>query len=378
VLRRKQPIVLRDDDTEETGFADTPRSLRRGPMPVADDAANAPGAAFDTSPPSGANDRLNMLRDELDQNPISKGSPQSLEALRAKFRQTLDFPTEETERPDSPGLRLPTGMKPLRLAILLIALIAGGAAAWLATASQPAPVPVVEEPVPVAAPAPIMAKVLVAAADIGAGKRLTADALAWSDWPVDSVPAGFITAEAQPEAIADMTGAMVRTPLYAGEPIHPDKLATGGAGALAVLLEPGTRAVSVTVRARTSSGGFVSPNDRVDVVLTRQTNDGRRISDMILENVRVLSIGGSFAQDSAAKEAAESASFAEDTTAILGLGPRTAEVMLNAATLGELSLILRPLDDNTDAPNDAERAANLAIRLSSPFWNSVSPAGGSQ
>lgn len=378
MLRRKQPIVLRDDpETDEFASLTATR-------PATDRArfaslqSEAPAAASEehqepATPPAGAKERLSMLRGQLDENPISRGSPHTLEALRAKFHQTLDLPADEEEQP-APGFKWPLAVSPLRLLLIIVALGAGGAAAWLALSSRPAPIvePVAAPPPP--PPAPVMAQVLVAQSNITAGTRVTAEALVWQDWPVDAVRAEYITIETQPEAMSEMAGAIVRSTILAGEPIRSEMLAARTGGVMAALLEPGMRAAPVAISPRTSSGGFIAPGDSVDVVLTRTMADGRRVTDTILHNVLVLALDSSFASDGVAATEGEEASFKESVLALLSLGPLTAEAMMQANTMGDISLMVRPAGDTPQVENDAVRASNLSIRLSSPFWNSPDPA----
>ena len=66
---------------------------------------------------------------------------------------------------------------------------------------------------------------------------------------------------------------------------------------------------------------------------------------------------------------ASSQAFADHAIATLELDPTQSQVIINATTLGKLSLMLRPTSDTPkDAANDSEQTANAAIRLSSPFW----------
>jgi pilus assembly protein CpaB len=122
----------------------------------------------------------------------------------------------------------------------------------------------------------------------------------------------------------------------------------------------------------------VLPNDHVDVVLTRVSDLGQD-SHTILSDVRVLAIntrlgnGPAGAQPDASQDPGSQA-FADKAIATLELDPTQSEVIINATSLGRLSLVLRPTLDTppasatADAPSDNERAANAAIRLSSPFW----------
>jgi pilus assembly protein CpaB len=172
---------------------------------------------------------------------------------------------------------------------------------------------------------------------------------------------------ATPDAITDIAGSIARSEILAGEPIRAEKLVPAGGGFLSSILETGMRAVSVSVAADSASGGFVSPGDRVDVVLTRTLVSGQD-SQIILRNVRVLAINAQLGDTAAAPDdAPASAAFANTAIATLELDPTEAQVIINATSIGKLTLMLRPVAD-APASERADTAANAAIRLSSPFW----------
>src|SRR5690606_22769963 len=96
-------------------------------------------------------------------------------------------------------------MRPARILLLLVALVAGGLAAFLATRGGQ-PVQIAEGgPQIVAEP---RAQVLVANAPIGAAQRLTAEALKWQDWPEGAVRPEYITITSMPDALAQLSGAV--------------------------------------------------------------------------------------------------------------------------------------------------------------------------
>ena len=157
-------------------------------------------------------------------------------------------------------------VKPARFALMAIAIIAGGSAAFIATRSTPevAPPPVTEYV------AEARAQILVANETIKVGQRVTPAAIAWGEWPEDSVRADYITQTAQPDALTEMSGTVARFEIFPGEPIRAEKLSQRTDGFLSAILERGMRGVSVSVAAEAASGGFIAPNDRVDVLLTGQ------------------------------------------------------------------------------------------------------------
>jgi pilus assembly protein CpaB len=182
-------------------------------------------------------------------------------------------------------------MKFARLVVLGIAVVAGGAAAWLAGRSDQAPPP----PVPQPAAQIETADVLVAKNDIAIGRALTPQDIQWQLWPAMAVGPQFIRKTERPAALNELLGSITRTPFAAGEPIREAKLIkANGSGYLAAMLPANMRALSFEISPETGVGGFVLPNDRVDILLTRarKSTNGEEVytSEIILTNIRVLAI----------------------------------------------------------------------------------------
>src|SRR5687768_6096209 len=98
-------------------------------------------------------------------------------------------------------------MKPTSIVLLLVALIAGGLAAFLAT-QQSGPVQVVQGPTTVVEEA--KTQILVATAPIGVGQRLSGETVQWRDWPDGAVRDDYISIASRPDALTDITGAVAR------------------------------------------------------------------------------------------------------------------------------------------------------------------------
>ncbi|HEU0095464.1 MAG TPA: Flp pilus assembly protein CpaB, partial [Rhizomicrobium sp.] len=134
-------------------------------------------------------------------------------------------------------------------------------------------------------------------------------------------------------------GTVVRSPVLAGQPLVSTTLVHADAsGFMAAMLTEGMRAVSINVSAETGAGGFILPNDRIDVIQSRKMGDNV-ISKTVLANVRVLAVDQTFHQEKDAKTVI-------GKTATLEVTPEQAEVLYSAQTGGMLSLSLRPLGDN--------------------------------
>ena len=258
-------------------------------------------------------------------------------------------------------------MKPARIILLVVALACGGLAAFLMTRGGRAPTltqtttQVVQE---------AKTQILVAKAPIGVGERLTAVALEWQDWPEGAVRPEYVTISAMPDAPAEMTGAVARFEFFPGEPIREAKLVRADQGYLSAVLGEGMRGVSVGVSAVSSAGGFVVPNDHVDVLLTTASAVGEK-SEVILSNVRVLAIGKRLGEMGASggvedpnQPAPAPIVFDDTTIATLELDPGQAETLINASTRGELTLTLRSVADfNKGQGIAAGTNTNQTVRL---------------
>ena len=239
-----------------------------------------------------------------------------------------------------------------RILVLVGALAAGGVAAWLTFGLQPNAAPVAT----VAAPEPQIRtdEVLVAAADVSQGAALTGEQLRWQTWPADAVAPGYIARSAKPEAVEEFTGSVVRQAIRNGEPILEAKL-SGSAGYLASILKPGKRAVAVPVSPESAAGGFVLPNDHVDVLHTGSGGGGRSLT--LLTNIRVLAI------DQNAVDSGEG-NTAVGRTATLELDPAQVEIISGARTSGSLSLALRATADNEEPGLEfATRGPGITVRI---------------
>src|ERR1700676_1723260 len=231
-------------------------------------------------------------------------------------------------------------MNTARIVVLMVALSAGGVAAYLARGSAAAPPPA--EPV---AQLPT-ADVLVAKSDIGLGQAVRPEDLQWQTWPAATASSNFIRRNERPEATTEIAGSIARAPIIAGEPIREPKLGKAdGSRFMAAILPTGMRAVSTEISPETGAGGFILPNDRVDVILSRHLKNPDRtdstdivVSEIILGNVRVLAI------DQAPKEK-DGQNAVVGRTVTLELKPEQTATLAAARQSGTLSLALRSIAD---------------------------------
>lgn len=256
-------------------------------------------------------------------------------------------------------------MKPARILLLVVAIVAGGLAAFMASRGQ-APQTVVQQVAEVQQEAKV--QVLVATTGIGVGERLTEQSVMWQDWPEGAVRPEYITSQVLPDAMEQMPGTVARFEIFTGEPIRTAKLMRSDQGFLSVAIPKGMRAVSIPVTAETGAGGFIVPNDRVDVVHTFDEGNGP-VSSTILHNVKVVAMGarlGEIGKTGGAEEDPnnpQSQLFGEESIATVELTPRQAETIIAAASQGQLSLILRSILDFNDMTEDDGANNNQAIRL---------------
>jgi pilus assembly protein CpaB len=244
-------------------------------------------------------------------------------------------------------------MNKARIIVLSIAVGAGGIAAYLASGSNEQPAAPTE---PVAQVSTV--DILVAKNDIGLGQSVKPEDMQWQAWPSASASGSFISKTSRADAMREVTGSIARSPFIAGEPIRDQKLVkSDGSGFMAAILPSGYRAISTEISPETGAGGFILPNDRVDVILSRRDRNPDRggpdivNSEVILTNIRVLAI------DQAPKEK-DGTSAIVGKTVTLELKPDQTETLARSRQSGTLSLALRSITDvnAVEAPAEDQSA----------------------
>jgi pilus assembly protein CpaB len=233
-------------------------------------------------------------------------------------------------------------MNIVRIIVLVVAGLAALAAAVFVRGAMQAPAP---EPARQEAAAPEPAaqmRVLAAARDIGPGERVDASDFRWTPWPEEAVIAAYLTQEADADALERLAGAVARSSFAAGEPVIERKLVQPGqAGFMAAVLTPGMRAVAVPISARSGAGGFILPNDRVDIIATEDNENGAG-AVITVENVRVLAIDQTYSE--------EEDGAVLGSTATLELTQDQARQVARAVAVGDVSLALRSVADTSGGP----------------------------
>ncbi len=238
-----------------------------------------------------------------------------------------------------------------RFLVLALSLTAGGGAAWLTTSGEPeVQLLTVTETAPVE-----HVQILVAGTDLEQRRRLAPQDLEWRSWPRDALVDGYITRTANPDAANDFEGNLVRVSILEGEPVRSEKISASDQGYLSALLSPGMRAVSVKITAESTAGGFILPEDRVDVLHTVVESGTGGVTRTVVTNVRVLAVDQQIV-------APEANAVSGAKTATLELGPQQAEIVSAAEATGALSLSLRSSADNYElqvVTNDAARTIQI-------------------
>ncbi len=202
-----------------------------------------------------------------------------------------------------------------------------------------------------------MDRLVVAAADVNLGQRLTPDLLKTVDWPSGSKPAGAFS------EVAQLEGRVLRAGLLRGEPVLEAKLApTGTTGGLSALIGEGKRAITVRVNDVIGVAGFALPGNYVDILVNTQTDDqgrGKSISKIVLERILVLAVAQEVGRDDTKPRVVNAVT--------LEVTPAQAEQLDLARSVGSLSLVLRnQIDPDPVATGGATRASLLEAPQHTP------------
>lgn len=243
-------------------------------------------------------------------------------------------------------------MKPARIIILAVAIGAAGLAGLIAMRMTGTQKVVMQQAETIIRKEPTV-RVLVSAENLPVGSRLNDRTVRWADWPEAALVDGYITDRTMPDAIKDVTGTVVRLPLFAGEPVRREKIADAKTNIMSALLPAGKRAVATEISVSTGAGGFILPNDRVDVIMVRRAENKSFTTETVLENIRVLAI------DQQIQEREDGVKAVVGTTATLELTPDQAKVIAVSQQMADrLTLSLRSI---ADAQDEDTRAADYLL-----------------
>ena len=241
-------------------------------------------------------------------------------------------------------------MRVTRLAIFGVAGAAAAGAGLIAVnlaTPAPAPEPVIITAQPAEPPVKLV-EVLAASRDIAMGERVDG-ALEWVQWPESAMSAGLLRRDEKPNAMDETKGSIARQAFFTGEPIRDAKLIKSDRGFMSAILPEGKRAIAVPISADTSAGGFILPNDHVDVIMAREksvpgaaASQGQNSVETttILKNLRVLAIDQTIEEKDGTRVVVGS-------TATLEVDPQQAEALTAASRMTDrLILSLRSLADS--------------------------------
>ena len=202
--------------------------------------------------------------------------------------------------------------------------------------------------------------IVIATKDIPAGTTINDDMvkkgmIKSTPWPKTSVPGGSF---ASPEQIIGKTN---RIKIIANEPILESRLAGEGAG-LTARLEQGKRAVAVKVDEIIGVSGFIVPDDRVDVIVTTvppgSNNQDNKMSKIVLQNKRVLSVAQNVEQREGKPQVARSIT--------LEVSPEESEKLSLASQEGQIVLALRATGDDSETKTIGSNKRNLLAVVEAP------------
>ncbi len=262
------------------------------------------------------------------------------------------------------------GIRSRQFLILSVAIISGGVAAYrtmdmggsegvvqkvVAAATMPEPVAV-----------PEMRVVIVAARNLKFGDRITAADLKEIKWPANAMPSGYISSKdnilGKDEAPRMALGTIAENePVLAGKLSKPGQKAT-----LSALLEEGMKAVTLRVNAVAGVAGFVLPGDIVDILNTRAKTSGNEASpdivstysDVLIQGVKVLAV------DQLSRNETDKPALASTVT--VQVTTRQAQKLALAASIGTLSLMLRPFGSPGNEPVQRITLNDLANGIAEP------------
>jgi pilus assembly protein CpaB len=241
---------------------------------------------------------------------------------------------------------------------LLPALAAGLAAAGFAFL-------LVRSRLPAGAAVPTAVPVVVALGDIPARTKLTAGLLKLRSVPPNDLPDGAM------ESAAEVIGKISMQPIPAGDAVTQSEVAAPSAAlGMAFALPPFLRAVTVATDPADGADLFVRPEDHVDILATDEPGSGPAEARTVLQNVRLLAVGGQTSPDPPPSASAAPANGASHVT--VAVTPAQAQALVLAAARGHLHLALRAIGDGSEAALPAFPALSV-LREQAPVRSRPKP-----
>ncbi len=215
-------------------------------------------------------------------------------------------------------------MKAKGIILLVISLVLGlGAVQWIRGLTKNTP--------------QVTASIVVARSNLNFGDHIGSNDLQLVRWPTDALPEGAFT------DIAQIAGPgqdrVVLRPIEPNEPVLASKVSgSGGKASLSTVIDQNMRAMTIHVNDATGVAGFITPGDRVDILLTRDDGGNSKETsktDILLQNVLVRGI------DQEANERKEKPTVVKAVT--VEVSPADAQKLTLGSNIGTLSMALRNL-----------------------------------
>jgi pilus assembly protein CpaB len=207
-------------------------------------------------------------------------------------------------------------------------------------------------------------KIVVAATDIPIGTTITQPQLRETTWPKDSIPPGSA------QLTQSVIGRLAIRPINKGDAVTEQKLkpksGAPGSGFMTYVVPQGHRAVTVAVNEVAGVAGFLTPNDRVDVVLTTQlpgSDNKENVSKIVLENIPILATGQVTDQKDGKPVVVP--------TVTLDLTPVNSEKLVLSASKGTLQLLLRNITDSDPVNSKGATIAQVLYGIERPVAKAV-------
>lgn len=190
--------------------------------------------------------------------------------------------------------------------------------------------------------------VVVATRDLGLGHPLGEEDVRVVQWPAGAVPEGYA------RTTEELVGRSLISELRMNEPVLDAKLADAQAGAgLPPLIPEGMRALSVRVDDVVGVAGFVTPQTRVDIILTMEPDGSSETrSQVIMQNVPALAAGQEIRRDEEGRPMSV-------TVVTVLVSPPDAEKLVLAASRGRIQMALRNTLDLETVETEGEFESRL-------------------
>jgi pilus assembly protein CpaB len=203
---------------------------------------------------------------------------------------------------------------------------------------------------------PELVSVMIAAQDIPFGAPLEAHMMTVRPWPREALPEGAFSESADLLPGNGNDARRARTEIPRGQPILASQVSGFGEKVTIVeTLSENGRAVAIEVDAETAAGGFVTPGDYVDVVLTQGRNETLR-AVTILQNIRVIAV------DQDANERSDAPQISRTVT--VEVTPEQGQTLALAQQAGRLSPMLRNYGIGDDRPLRSLRLSDVLLEES--------------